>query len=197
MAAPKLFELSSSIKQDIYFAATMVFQKVLDALEKAGKREAKHTGGFLRIRYAFSETDGLRGWHELYQHRLGDREGDYWETVEDFSQEKVFRLVEEHARNSHHVSSWQSADDNRRRFPGAAILNANIEELGGRVKILISFSGLPADADEAFDLLLAKEMKWNSNLAEFATVISRPDEDDAEAHNDFAWDLVAPVTFWR
>ena len=40
------------------------------------------------------------------------------------------------------------------------ILNANIEELGGRVKILISFSGLPADADEAFDLLLAKRMSW-------------------------------------
>jgi len=58
------------------------------------------------------------------------------------------------------------------------------------VNILIIFSGLPEDGDEAFDLLLAKMMGWNQDLGQCAVITHRDDE--TETHNKLAWDLLVP-----
>lgn len=139
--------------------AEIVFGRVLEAL--GDKAEGK-TGGTLRIRYARDPDAGLRGWHEIYMRHVGRREGDYWETTDDFSQEKAHRLMKRYAHDRHHVSSFQGCNPANWEFSGAFITRANIPDLGGPVLTLVSFSGLPdkAHGDETFGLLLVDAMGW-------------------------------------
>lgn len=63
----------------------------------------------------------------------------YWH----FSEEKAYRLAGNAA--NHHVSSFQSRDDDHEKFPGA--IRAG--------EYYLSFSGLPSLADEAICILAA------------------------------------------
>lgn len=149
------FDFSADTLTMLDVATDEVLGKVLGALgENAGGR----TGGMIRIRYAMNCFDGLRGWHQVYARRVGTREGDNWESVEVFSEEKSHRLMKLHQRDTRQVSSFQTRNPDNNEWGGAFIAEVLIPDLGW-VKLLVSFSGLPEEADEVFGLRLLQEME--------------------------------------
>ena len=152
-------ELSALTRRILDVNTEIALSQVLTAL---GEKAEGKTGGTVRIRYASDPSTGLRGWHEIYMRHVGWRADDQWATTEDFSQEKVHRLIKRYAHDTHHVSSWQGRNPDNWEFGGAFITRANISDLGGPVLILVSFSGLPdkVNGDETFGLALVDAMGW-------------------------------------
>jgi len=66
----------------------------------------------------------------------------------DLSQEKALRLIQR--ANAPHLSSWQSRAPVNDRWGGAVRGNG----------FILSFSGLPEDADEAVSLVVAVSCSW-------------------------------------
>ena len=94
------------------------------------------TAGYCTV---VSKYDG----RPLLAFQVGECKPEKFEQYWAFSQEKAYRLARLiHAR---HVSSWQSRDENLRRFGGAIRAGDYI----------FSFSGLPEKADEAVMLRTA------------------------------------------
>ncbi len=159
-------ELGHAHKLLLSMATENTFEELLKIL--GGKAEGR-TGGMFQLWYATDATAGLRGWEPLSIFTVGKKES--FQSVDNFSTEKCLRLMRYHAFDTIHVSSHQSRDPVLQQFGGAVILSANIPELGGEVKILLSFSGLPDTilGDETLDLLVAKKMGWG-NDAEYRTI---------------------------
>ncbi len=132
-------------------------------LEDPEERARGKFGGMLRIRQSLNPNLVLRGWKEIYTKEIGIR--DNWDTVKDFSQEKVHRLIKHYAKDIRQISSWQSRNEESQEYGGAEIIRP------GFGFILISFSGLSEHADELFGLLLAKEMGWGDG-EQYANIIA-------------------------
>jgi len=66
----------------------------------------------------------------------------------ELSQEKALRIVLH--KKDEHVSSWQSRDKHLDRWGGAVLGKG----------MIVSFSGLPEDADEAVSLVVAVSCGW-------------------------------------
>ncbi len=87
-----------------------------------------------------------------------------------FSREKAKRLLEQHAKAGH-VSSFQSRDDKRHKYPGAVM--ARDRKARGYV---YSFSGLPWKYDEAICLTTAIKM-GHLSLKEAAAIAKISDNE--------------------
>lgn len=76
-----------------------------------------------------------------------------WNQYRKYSMEKALRL----ASHAHHSSSWQTRQPDINRYGGA------IRVPRGQLitwDVIISFSGLPEQLDEALMLVAACKMKW-------------------------------------
>lgn len=128
--------------------------------------EADGRAGILvRLSQATNSKDGLRGWREIYQEKVGTRAGDDWEMPELFAAEKDIRLRKRHSLDKAQISSDKDRNPDLYELGGAFIIRANIAGLGaGETKILFSASGLPDKrrADEAFGLKFMQLMGWGS-----------------------------------
>lgn len=88
--------------------------------------------------------------------------------------EKMQRLAQ-HAPKGHRTS-YESADPEEHRYQGAVLLQATVPGFHVRnepVWLIVSCSGLPAEADEAFCLLLLLKLEWNVRSDAVQDIISR------------------------
>lgn len=177
-------ELAGGTKQVLDDLVETLFAQIVIALGEDG---TGRTGGMIRIRYAFDPDQGLWGWHEIYNRRIGVRpEG--WAKVEDTSQEKAHRLMKHYAHNRFYVSSFQSRNGQLWEYGGGFIIAADVPDLGGWVMLLVSFSGLPEKGDEAFGMALVREMIWNNQMEAYTRILQHnPD-------NQFVFDFLQAVT---
>lgn len=150
-----LKRLSESTLQTIGETAEIVLAKIL---------QGKNGGGVARISYAVDENKGVQGWQQVFVGIHGNAEEDAYGRRRIVSSHKASTLMVAHALDSNVVSSWQFRDHKIWAYGGAVIVTANIPELGGDVKLLISFSGLTEEEDEMFGLLLATTMGWGSGV---------------------------------
>lgn len=135
-------------------------------LHALGKRAGGWTGGFLRIFLAMDSGKGPRGWHEVFSDTVGTQKDQRsWEKYQIISMEKAIRLMKRHAKDGH-ISSWQSRNEAEWEYGGAFIVEVYIHELATSVKILVSFSGLPEEGDEAQGLLTIKGMAWPGSCSD-------------------------------
>ncbi len=84
-----------------------------------------------------------------------------------FSHEKVKRTFQ----NPNHVLSWQSMDDAREKYPGAAVVNYT-----PGIGVGVGISGLPSAADEAIAIrsLLDADCIGKATAEEYAAISINP-----------------------
>jgi hypothetical protein len=141
---------------------SQALENSFDEILKALRLPQESTGGVLRMFVALKPEDGFRGWHQVLQRRIGNREDKFaWEKAEMTSMEKFIRLARNHAiKGLENITSWDGRNPVIWKYGGAVIIRANIKEFGGGALILLSFSGLPEIGDETLVLRLADRMGW-------------------------------------
>ncbi len=136
---------------------------VIDGLENSGiNSPGARLGGYLRVFLATDETAGLLGWQEIVASEIGGLNPGKvsWDGYKIVSFEKATRLMMKHADTKlRHMSSWQSRDHSGQKYGGAIIVEV-VSSGGEKSVLLISFSGLPEEADEVMGLLIAEKMEW-------------------------------------
>ncbi len=139
-----------------------VFENVLKALGQEGH---DLTSGHLRI-YAATDEDAYKGpvgWHEVFESTVGfqlsERE---WEGFRRLSESGAVRLMKNNARMDH-WSAWQSRQAYAYEYGGAIMVSACVPELASQVvRILLSFTGLTEEGNEAVACLMVEGMRWGS-----------------------------------
>ena len=152
-------EIKRDLANRIRSVARESLQQVLEHIVATKMAEpGERIGGFLRVFIATDPLLGLLGWRELLEYQLGGRNPSaYQGKYKIISGEKSTRLMINHADPKlRHVSSWQSRDEASNRFAGAVIFK--ILFCGEIITLLIAFSGLPPEADEALGLLIGKKL---------------------------------------
>src|SRR3989344_5983454 len=152
--------ISAEFRDGLDQLTEQILQRILEDPEEKARGKF---GGMCRIRWSNNPNLYLRGWKEVYTRQVGTR--DSWDTVADFSQEKVFRLIKCYADDIQQISSWQSRNEARQEYGGAELI------LMGYGFIIISFSGLSEHADELFGILPAQKMGWGDG-EQYAKIIT-------------------------
>ncbi len=169
---------------NISSVALEALRKVLEVLREEANGA---TGGVLQLFYAVDSTQGVQGWQRFFKSNIGTAEEDAFGRRSIVSGHKASTLMVEHALDHRVVSSWQFRERSRWAYGGAFILYADVPELGGRFKILVSFSGLPEIGDEALGMLLVKLMGWKQSLLDDFSTLTRQRRED---ENALAWSLL-------
>lgn len=153
-------DLTSTDRVRIKELSEESLKRVLEALPQ---KNSVNTGGFLRIFVGFDPKKGLRGWHQIFSSEVGHEESKAnKEVYEIYSMEKAIRLMKRFALFGE-CSSFQSRNPESWEKGGAVTFLSCISDPLENVQILVSFSGLPEEADEAFVLLLMKKLGWQTD----------------------------------
>jgi hypothetical protein len=138
----------------------------------------KGKGGVLRI-FVFRPEDGMPGLTSIAEMWIGGgRNVENRPTYFCLSFEKALRLAL-HATDGH-VSSAESARPDAHQYQGAVRLCVRINDIsnGQEIWIIVSFSGLPAAADERLSLLVPYLMDWSVNKDDVVAVVKASGNED-------------------
>lgn len=162
-------ERKNAFRQDVLDLAPLVVQLVLDHLGDPTK-----TGGCMTVMQAERTAETVVTGELVLVVESGKKE-----RYAELSIEKAVRLLRMH-REKGHLSSFQSADESREKYPGAILAY----DPSGR-RYIFSFSALPAIYDEAAMLLLARafgmqkkkllEIAWMSKNQVYLDLIHKLD----------------------
>ena len=144
-----------------------MFQRAHEALERAWNYlhpflSADCKGGVICMIVAVDDRSKTKRW--LFHTILAEKANRYY----FFAEEKAMRLQ----RHASHLSSRQSMNKAQEQYPGAVRCRSS-----EGAEVILSFSGLPAAADEALMLLIALELRWmDEGLAlQIAALANDPD----------------------
>lgn len=116
-------------------------------------------GGYLRMYRGVNPHNGPSGWRKEFELLVGVVDSTTQsEKCEMFSFEQAVRLMAHHA-TEHHYASWQSRNPALWRYGGGVIVRADLSE-DVRGLILVSFSGLPEEADETMSLVFLHHLGY-------------------------------------
>ncbi|MEK7505728.1 MAG: hypothetical protein AAB597_02445 [Patescibacteria group bacterium] len=172
-----MYRMTANKRKSILSGARNAVSKVI---EKLGMSE-EGKGGYFRLFHLENPKEGYIGLNLVCEGWVGGHSNapkmrKYWIV----SMEKAIRLATKAALYGDSASG-QSKDESKDHYAGAILVRCIPDEDSDPVWLIFSFSGLPAQADEAVTIATSAHMAVNVDEVRKLVELTQ---------NELAWDLV-------